>query len=305
MAAEIAASALVSASTDQQPVTLQTEVQAEGVEASPIPLLLMQTSQNDVMLSPVVAVPVEYSFTYALCGVALVGPVSRYPGKTYFEITNRPEQLPGARGMGLHNFRVRIKEAGTLFANHAGVCFTSSARSMGGPMPFFWTTTFNNKVHEFLASLPPPSFNGERCLVTKAYWQNAVASFPEPEQSVAWHLSRGYQGCFGQSFVNFRPTPFLQRDPTIRPDLAYHCQSFLRILVGAISKQALYFINFLAVDVREPWDTYETDTGLPRQEMIGGEWWMRMKVCSHTRGSRVSGSLAARHPPDSRSSIVL
>ena len=267
------------------------DVAAEPLLAAPVPILQAVEGQR------------VYSFTYAICGTELKGPVSQYPNKTYVEITNMPEEMPGPKGMALHTYRACMNEKDTLFARHAGENYSSTARVRripSGPMPYLCLTTFNGNVGDFLASLPPPSFRGERCTVTPSMWQAAVMQFPFPEQSVAWHLARGYQGLFGQSFASFSPMPFrMMRDPSVRPDLVYHCYSYLCTLVGTTHHKALYFINYFAVDVRVPWASYETDTGLPRHVMVAGEWWMRMKVCRTTPGgSRVSSSLAARHPPE-------
>eukprot|EP00966_Prymnesium_polylepis_P229524 5311108-Prymnesium_polylepis.1 len=64
-----------------------------------------------------------------------------------------------------------------------------------------------------------------------------LAGFPYPDQSVVWHLSRAYQGLFGQSFCSFVPTPFDLPDPSIRPDIAYYCYHLLCTLVGQSKKQ--------------------------------------------------------------------
>ena len=249
----------------------EVEVEVDGVEdgddaPEPPPAApIVPAPAPIVVLDGIPASPGIYTLFYALVGTHLSGPVSRWKGRPFFELTNRPEALPGNNCMGLHNFRACNKEKGTTFALHAGSARVS--RAAVRPLPFICVTTFNGRVLDFLSSLPQQQISK---LVENGDCDAMLAGFPYPDQSVVWHLSRAYQGLFGQSFCSFVPTPFQLPDHTIRPYIAYYCYSLLCTLVGTTNKQALFFMNYFGVDIRVPWTTYEMDTGLPLHEMIEG-----------------------------------
>ena len=274
----------------------EVEVEVDGVESeddAPAPPL-----PPPVVDAPIVVLdsdpvsPGLFTNLYALVGTYLMGPVERFKKEPYMELTNRPEAQPGNNSMGLLNFRACNKEKGTIFALHAGSARVS--RAAVRPLPFICVTAFNGRVIDFISSLPQQQMSK---LVVTGDCDAFIAGFPFPDQSVVWHLVRSLQGLFGQSFCAFVPTPFDYPDPTIRPDIVFYCHLLLCTLVGASKKPALYFMNYFGIDIRVPWSTYEIDTGVPRHEMIEGDWWMRMKVSQHQGGSRVRHSLAATSPP--------
>eukprot|EP00966_Prymnesium_polylepis_P127831 2955853-Prymnesium_polylepis.2 len=226
---------------------------------------------------------------------SLTGNFGAFKNAIIVQVTNQPE-LPEKgsdvykevkamhlKSTALHNEQMCFKEKDTIFARQAGQTYSSSScRGEGGPMPFILLPTFNGTVGDFLASLPPPSYAGKGGKVNDQTWLRAVNEFPYPHVSVVWHLVRGHIAMFGQPHAVFQPYPYALADGGTRPDLAYHCAWFLSCtLTGLNSKKVLFYMNFFSVDVRHAWDSYETDTGLPRHWMQPGDWWMRMKV---TRG---------------------
>jgi hypothetical protein len=224
----------------------------------------------------------------------LTGDFRVFKNSIIVQVTNQPEVLEKGtdvykevkamhlKGTAVHNEQVIAKEMNNIFAQQAGLAFSSSTRrGPGGPLPFIHLGTFKGSVGDFLQSLPPPSYSGKGGKVKDETWLRAVNQFPYPHHSVVWHLGRGHIAMFGQPHAAFQPYPYALADATTRPDLAYHCAWFLNTLTGLNKTKVMFYMNFFSVDVRQAWDTYEIDTGLHRHWMQPGDWYMRMKV---TRG---------------------
>lgn len=277
---EVAAAALVVASQTPKETVVKEEVEATSQVPPSLQPPVLATPIESTVYANVHGETLLFTFNHALCGMSLCGPVSRYKNKPIVEITNQPESF---LAMGLHNFRTANKEKGTLFAKHAGECYTTSARAIScSVMPFLFLQTFLGPVQAFISSLPVVQFN-----------------VPHPDMPVYQHVVRAYQGLFGHPFAMFRPGVPSIHYPEVRPDILNYLVIFLGTLlgIGKSNCRVMFYMNFYAVDIRGPWENYELDTGLPRHEMIGGNWWIRFKV-RRTRGLGCRSSLATNLPSE-------